>query len=67
LQRQRERERERLEQIYAEKARQQEKRIRLEHEQLAVLRMAKQPLGLRVVPSIEFQAAPVAPVTSQAR
>jgi twitching motility protein PilU len=67
LHRQRERERERLEQLYAEKARQQEKRVRLEHEQLAVLRMAKQPLELRVVPLIESEPAPVPRVTSQAR
>ena len=49
LQRQRERERERLEQLHLENVRKQERRVRLENEQLASLREERQPLELQVV------------------
>ena len=61
MHRQRERERERLEQVHLENARKQEKRVRQENEQLTILRNAKQPLELQIVPPAKAPTRAIAP------
>lgn len=47
--------------LHAEKTQQQEKRIRQEDEQLAILRKAKQPLELQSSPAKKVPGQPIAP------